>query len=302
MTRVAVVIGSASPPTGSGEPALPPSDRGALALALARFPGELRAYSADPEARWFALAAGVAAVEALSGLRIGDFDVALVGRGGCAERGDGLPAQLAEDAGAALVYEVVDVRREADRLLVTRDLGRGARDLVSVRGRAVLVLGEDVERGAYVSRHRVNAARAAGGAARAPRAQERIEWEPAAPRVRLGDHAARVAGSACERRNALFGMGGAAECAASLLRGSAQECARQLLRYLSHHGFVARGLEDGWQGAQAQAAGPQPARGSRARRAADPAALSARVRRRPRALPARGPVPRGPGEIGVDVR
>ena len=163
MTRIAVIIGSASPETAAGVPTLPMSDRGAIALAMARFVGDVRAYVADADARCFARAAGVETVEEASDLEMDAVDVALIGRGGCAERGDLLPARLAEASGAALVYDVIDVQREIDGLMVTRDLGRGARDLLSVRGRAVLVVAESVERWLYVSRYRINAARAASG-------------------------------------------------------------------------------------------------------------------------------------------
>jgi len=232
---------------------------------------------------------------------MGEVDVALIGRGGCAERGDLLPAELAEEGSAALVYEVVDLQREPDRLLVTRDLGRGARDLVGVRGRAVLVVSEAVERGAYVSRHRIEAARQACRGLPEEGAPSRIEWEHAAPRVRLGDRATRLAGSASTRRNALFGMGERVEKTATLISGSAEECARHLLRYLSHHEFVESGLGGTWEGDAVEPARPRPARRPRAQRETDPEAVAARVRRRPRALHQLLPTTRGPFEIGVDV-
>ena len=301
MTRIAAIIGSAPPVTASGAKTLPMSDRGAIALAMARFEGGVRAYAADADARCFARAAGVETVESISDPEMGAFDVALVGRGACAERGDLLPASLAEASGAALVYDVIDVQREADGLMVTRDLGRGARDLLSVRGRAVLVVAESVERGPYVSRYRMNAAKAAGEKSAARKEQSRVEWEPATPRVRLGDHAARVAGSAVERMNALFGVGEIAENTASLVRGSAEECARHLLRYLSHHGFVERGPGVEWESASGEAASPQPTPQRLQQGAAGGASIPIRLRRRPRALSQRPLATRGPFEIGVDI-
>ena len=301
MTLIAAIIGSEAPVTASGAQTLPMSDRGAIALAMARFSGGVRAYAADVDARCFARAAGVETVESISDPEMGAFDVALVGRGACAERGDLLPASLAEASGAALVYDVIDVQREAGGLMVTRDLGRGARDLLSVRGRAVLVVAESVERGPYVSRYRMNAAKAASGESATPKEQNRVEWEPATPRVRLGDHAARVAGSAVERMNALFGVGEIAEHTASLVRGSAEECARHLLRYLSHHGFVERGSGVEWESTSDEAARSQLTPQRFQQGAAGDVSIPIRLRRRPRALNQRPLATRGPFEIGVDI-
>ena len=301
MMRVAVIIGSASSATASGAPTLPISDRGAVALAMASFGSDVRAYADDADARCFARAAGVETVEEISDLENDSVDVALLGRGGCGERGDALPARLAEQRGAALVYEVIDVQREADRLLVTRDLGRGARDLLSIRGRVVLVVADSVERGPYLSRYRIDAARAASGEPVACNTPSGVEWEPTTPRVRLGDHASRVAGRAVERMNALYGVGEIAENTASLVRESAEECARQLLRYLSHHGFVEHGpggeQHSASEGAVAlRSAGrrPQPS-------AANAASIPIRTRRRPRPMNGHPLATRGPFEVGVDV-
>jgi electron transfer flavoprotein alpha/beta subunit len=301
MMRIAAIIGSASPESATRVPTLPMSDRGAIALALARFAGDVRAYAADAGARCFARAAGVETVEEVSGSEMGAADVVLIGRGGCADRGDLLPARLAEENGAALVYDVIDVQRESDRLLVTRDLGRGARDLLSVRGRAVLVVAESIERGPYVSRYRMNAAQADSDESAARKEQNCVEWEPVTPRVRLGDHAARVAGSAVERMNTLFGAGQIAENTASLVRGSAEECARHLLRYLSHHGFVERRLGGEWESASDEAARSQPTAQRLPRSAEGAASIPIRAQRRPRPVDERPLAMRGPFEVGVDI-
>ena len=125
--------------------------------------------------------------------------------------------------------------------------------------------------------------------------------QPATPRVRLGDCAERVAGSAVERMNTLFGVGKTAENTASLVRGSAEECARHLLRYLSHHGFVERGPGGEQHSASEGAAASQPA-GRRPQRSAANAALSAiRTRRRPRPINRQPLATRGPFEVGVDI-
>ena len=301
MMRVAVIIGSASSKTASGALALPMSDRGAIALAMARFGGDACAYASDADARCFARAAGVEAVEEISDLEIGNVDVALIGRGGCGARGDALPARLAEESGAALVYDVIDVVCESDRLVVTRDLGRGARDLLSVRGRAVLVVADSVVRGPYVSRYRINAEKTASDESPVREEPSSVGWEFATPRVRLGDHASRVSGRAVERMNALFGVGEIAENSASLVRGSAEECARHLLRYLSHHGFVERGLDGEQQSASERASAAQSAERQPQRSAAGTVSIPIRAQRRPHPVNHRPLVIRGPFEIRVDI-
>jgi electron transfer flavoprotein alpha/beta subunit len=300
MMRVAVIIGSASSETLTGIPALPMSDRGAIALAMARFGEGVCAYASDLDAWCFARAAGVETVEELSDLEIGSVDVALIGRGGCGARGDALPARLAEESGASLICDVIDVQREFDRLVVTRDLGRGARDLLSVRGRAVLVIADGVARGSYVSRYRIDAEKTASGESPAREEPSGVGWEFATPRVRLGDHASRVAGRAVERMNALFGVGEIVENRASLVRGSTEECARHLLRYLSHHGFVERELDGEWQSAPESALTLQPAERKSQRSAAGTVSIPIRLQRRPRPLGHRPFATRGPLEIGVD--
>ena len=340
MTRIAVIIGSASSEIGSGAPTLPISDRGAIALAMARFGGNICAYAADADARCFARAAGVESVgeisnQAIGGadvllgsvdvlsdgvdavmggvdVALGSVDVALIGRGGCGEFGDALPARLAEQSGAALVYDVIDVQPQADRLVVTRDLGRGARDLLSVRGRVVLVVSDSVERGPYVSRFRMNAQRTAaekspirenssGEGSAAGMEPSRVEWQPVTPRVRLGDHAARVAGRAVERMNALFGLGDTSKAAASLVRGSAEECARHLLRYLRHHGFVERATVAESQSAPEEVVASQRAERQPQPSASKTASIPVRARRRPHLLNGRPLATRGPFELGVDI-
>ena len=347
MTRIAVIIGSVSSEIGSGAPTLPISDRGAIALAMARFGGNVCAYAVDADARCFARAAGVESVGEISNLETsgvdilaggvntllggvdfllggvdilsggvdvvsGSVDVALIGRGGCGEFGDALPARLAEQSGAALVYNVIDVRPKADRLSVTRDLGRGARDLLSVRGRVVLVVADSVERGPYVSRYRMNAQRTAaeesplhedssGEGSVARMEPNRFEWQPVTPRVRLGDHAARVAGRAVERMNALFGLGETSKAAASLVRGSAEECARHLLRYLRHHGFVERGSVAESQSASEGVVASQRVERQPQQSASETVSIPVRARRRPHLLNGRPLSTRGPFELGVDI-
>ena len=306
MTRTAVIIGSSSSEIVSGAPTLPISGRGAIALAMARFGGNVCAYAADADVGCFARAAGVERVEEISiqeidGVVLDSIGVALIGRGGCGEFGDALPARLAEQSGAALIYDVIDVQPKGDRLAVTRDLGRGVRDLLSVRGRAVLVVADSVVRGPYVSRHRMNAQRTVGAESAARNEPSRVEWQSATPRVRLGDHASRVSGRAAERMNALLGVGGASEKTASLVRGSAEECARHLLRYLSHHGFVERATVADSQRASDGAVASRPAERQPSQTASETASIPARVQRRPHLLKGRPLASRGPFELGVDT-
>ncbi len=301
MRRVAVIVGSAGSETRAGSSALPMSDRGAIALAAAGFGADVCAYASDADARCFARAAGIANVAETSELEMGSIDVVLIGRGGCGADGDAFPARIAEESGAALVCAVIDVQPESDRLVVTRDLGRGARDLLCVRGRAVLVVADSVARGPYVSRFRLDAEKAASGEMAARDARGSSGWKPVTPRVRLGDHAARVGGRAVERMNALFGVGEVVESSASLVRGSAEECARHLLRYLSHHGFFERGRVAGDGGVPERTATSRST-GRESRPAAKGTeSIPLRVRRRPRALNDPLLPLRGPFEIGVDV-
>jgi hypothetical protein len=335
MPSVAVIIGSASSEAASGVPKLPISDRGAIALAIARLGKRVRAYATDAEARCFARAAGVESVGEISIQEIASADVILIGRGGCRESGDALPASLAEESGAALVYDVIDIQAEGDRLLVTRDLGRGARDRLGVRGRVVLVVADSVVRAPYVSRYRINEQRAAarkspilkdqngddlkgqsgndskgqsgeklkeqgGGESAAVTDPKRLAWQPAVLRVRLGDHATRVSGRAVERMNALFGLSPTSESTPSLVVGSAEECARHLLRYLSHHGFVERGSIGGSERAAEGAVTSRSAERQPPRSAAEPGQIPTRARRRPHLVNGRPLATRGPFELGVD--
>ena len=130
---------------------------------------------------------------------------------------------------------------------------------------------------------------------------KRVEWQPVTPRVRLGDHAARVAGRAAERMNALFGLGETSKAAVSLVRGSAEECARHLLRYLRHHGFVERGSVTESQSAPEEEVTSQRAERQPQQRASKTASIPVRARRRPHLLNGRPLATRGPFELGVDI-
>jgi electron transfer flavoprotein alpha/beta subunit len=237
--EVLVVLGT------DGRGRLPGSDRAALGLALSAIEGTVTACArtTEPHALVYAAAAGVGRLLELEALEERAFDVVLVGRGGCGDAGELLPAMLAESRGAALAYEVVDLHETAKGLEVTRDLGRGARDVLLVRGPAVLAVADTARsRTGYISRRRLRAVAmdrqaASVASVRTPD----FAWELAVPRVRVQSHASRLEGSATTRRNKLFGITPARGKTAEdsrVITGSAETCARHLLRYLAHQGFL----------------------------------------------------------------
>src|SRR5690606_25848222 len=150
-----------------------------------------------------------------------------------------------ERHGAALVLEVLDAELDGEYLRVTRDLGRGAGEVLRVRGPAVLVMSEDAPPRLYVSRHRrLVAAGRVGPVTPAVAAAPR--WEPPRPRTRATDLAGRTGGTATDRMNALVGAAAAmapGDADAHVVIADAATCAKHLLRYLAHHGFITRRVE-----------------------------------------------------------
>jgi hypothetical protein len=219
--------------------ALPASDTGALWLARRFADAEVQAICrpADPLAQRHAAALGLPiSVQAPVGVAA-PTDVWLVGRGGA--DGDLLPAQLAEQHGAALVFGVLELSISGRTVRATRDLGRGARDVLDVPLPAVLVLADSVKRLGYISQHRLQRAAVATAAPAAPDDQTADHWAPTVPRVRLGDHAARTAGSATDRMNQLLAPADDANAGGiMLIQEDAETCARHLQRFLCHHGFL----------------------------------------------------------------
>lgn len=236
--EILVILGT------DGRSHLPKSDRAAVGMALAELQGSIVVCTraGDRDALRYAAAAGVERFLELPALEDCAFDIALVGRGACTDArdaGDWLPAMLAEHRGAALAYEVIDFHQSADGLKVERDLGHGARDILLVQGPAVLVVADTARRTGYVSRRRVLAA-AAATRSDPPDEASRTDWHRTKPRVRLRGHAAKVAGSATNRLNDLFGITHGEESNDShVVTGSPETCARHLLRYLAHHDFIA---------------------------------------------------------------
>lgn len=272
---------------------LPASDRAATAIALKRLGGRFHACcrSDDQDAFRYALAAGAESVASLDDLRADRFDVVLIGSGGAGPAGDLLAATLAERGSAMLVLEVLEIVADGDRLIVTRDLGRGDRERLTIGKPAVLTISENAAERHYVSRHRrgtvnpppIAPHRSAGD----PLSTHSGPWGPVRPRARVVDLDARTGGSATDRMNALFG-GTGADAAASekdhLIVGDPATCAIYLKKFLSHHGMLKSATADDSTVA-AEVAHPE-ARGPRSiKPAAEPAAgpaASGRTDRAPR--------------------
>jgi hypothetical protein len=266
-----------------------------MTLAMARFGGDVEVYAADGKACYYAHAAGAKSVDEIANAETCSFDIALIGRGGCGERGDLMPALLAEQQDAALAYDVIDLEESANGFLVTRDLGRGARDILRVRVPMVLVAAETIARGPYVSQYRLNAATEDLGDRAIRGEQPPVNWEPVTPRVRLGSHASRVTGRATDRMNALFGLSGSSENTSNVIRGSGEACAHHLLHYLSRNGFLESDFDSEFE--------PHETRtitGRSDQTVAKAEETPARARRRPRRAAAIHGERRGPLRIGVD--
>jgi len=216
---------------------LPASDRAATALAVTQFGDVVVLCSPRGEeaALRYGLGAGardVVPIEECNAL------VYLVGRGGAGVDGDLMVAQLATARHAALVLDVLDVEACADGVRVRRDLGRGAREELTVTGPAVLMVADDAPQRMYVSRFRqMMAAPPPVEAA----ANQPISWGPVRLRAKTADLTGRTAGAARDRMFAAFGLNdGGAATDAHIITADAEVCAEHLVRYLAHHGFVDR--------------------------------------------------------------
>ena len=232
---------------------LPASDRAATAIALKRLGGRFHACcrNDDQEAFRYALAAGAESVAAMDGIRADRFDVVLVGSGGAGPSGDLLAAALAESGRAMLVLEVLEVVVDGDRLIVTRDLGRGDRERLTIGMPAVLTISENAAERHYVSRHRrgtvtlppIAPPRSAGD----PLSTHSGPWGPVRPRTRAVDLDAKTGGSATDRMNALFGGTGAGAAASGkdhLIVADPATCANYLKKFLRHHGMLQSATAD----------------------------------------------------------
>jgi hypothetical protein len=175
-----------------------------------------------------------------------DFDVVLVGSAGAGHWGDLLLALLAEQKSCAMVVDVLDIDPGPEALTVTRDLGRGSREILSLRGAAVLSIAESAAPLLYVSRYRRQAVRLASsapgiGSAGDPLAAVSGAWIPARPRVKTANLTARTRGSASHRMQALLGINAGIDREndrSHMITADAATCAGHLLRFLRHHGFI----------------------------------------------------------------
>jgi hypothetical protein len=249
MWRVAVIIGSCQDLEAAlpAAPTLPRSDRAAIGLALQRFASPVDAYCLrdDTEALRYALAAGAATARPLDDLAALDFDVVLVGSSGAEPYGDLLLALLAEQKQCAMVFDVLDIVCRPESLTVTRDLGRGSREILLLNGPAVLGIAEEATQLLYVSRYRRQVAQPPLLDHRAlppdPLAALSSAWEPARPRGKTVTLAARPGGSASARLQALLGITASAsesDHRAHVIVADATTCARHLVRFLRHHGII----------------------------------------------------------------
>jgi hypothetical protein len=142
---------------------------------------------------------------------------------------------------------VLDVVASPAGLTVTRDLGRGSREVLALHGPAVLGIAEAAVQLLYVSRYRRQRVQPAMRVAHTR--PEQVEppgilsspWEPARPRVKTAEISAKTSGEASVRRQALFGMTTETHDAndrAHIIVADAATCAQHLLRFLRHHGIV----------------------------------------------------------------
>ena len=230
MTRIAIML--------SQEPG--PADRAVLSMAIRGMAGEVHAFTDRPsESAWrYALAAGAKDVSVWSDVSEIKFDVALIASGD-----DFLAASLAESVRCPLVLDVVDIERDQIGWRVTRDLGRGARQIVAVDGPVVLGITDDAPNAVYVSRYRRRAVPLPDEFA-SDSTPEDASWMPAKPRTRTANIDVKTAGSAADRAARLFGLEDSAgsKLEKRLVQADPATCAQYLLRYLSHHGFVDRAV------------------------------------------------------------
>jgi len=249
VSRATVIIGKCMPPAAE---LLMPADRAVLELAANGFPGGAEVYcvTADDAALHYALAAGASRVDVLTDLQTVHAQWVLVGPGSLAEHGDWLPAALAEQLAAALVFDVQEILRiDASSMIVRRDLGSGDRDELVVSAPAVLVFADQLAPTRYVSRFRQRAVRVPLGRTdkELPNPLTRLasDWQTARPRARSA--AAVVGGSttADERTNGAFGLStddARSRDSSQPLKADPATCAAHLVRYLSHHGLLPRAI------------------------------------------------------------
>ena len=204
------------------------SDRAAVSLSISRFE-QVQAFSPNHDEIALRYAIGGGAVAVTSPQAFGG-KILVTGRGA---GGDLAVARLATDHDATLILEVLDFEIHGDELRVVRDLGAGAREIMTLKGPVVLVVSEDAVSPLYVSRYRQMSAQLPP--ARSRSAETELNWKPI--RVRTKANTKMLKGTAQARMLATFGLEEKSS-AAQILAADAKECARYLVRYLAHHGFV----------------------------------------------------------------
>ena len=148
----------------------------------------------------YALAAGASTIESIERSTA---DVIVFGQGGLGLAGEITAARLAASRDATLVLDVLEVEPRTAGWWVKRDLGQGAREILTLSSPVVLVISELAAIPFYVSRFRQ--ARAAASLAN-PTANSSdslpktgpISWEPLRPRTKTRELAAKTGGAANE--------------------------------------------------------------------------------------------------------
>ncbi len=229
------------------------SDKAAVCRTVEQFAGAafVASYHASDAAVRYALAAGVNSLVAPSF----NADLMVFGRGGTDPEGDLRAAKLANQRQAGLILDVLEFRLdqsapaagqaatgtgEHGKLVVTRDLGRGAREILIVSFPVVLVMAEAAAPARYISRYRQMSA-APTYPLELPPDPPNTRWSPLRPRTAVKDLHQKTTGSATNRMFDAFGLTEVTNNGAksdSLIAADPETCATHLLRFLAHHGLM----------------------------------------------------------------
>jgi len=168
-------------------------------------------------------------------------DLILLGPGAIQLFGDELAGHLAELHGAELLFDVIALQQQQDIWKVTCDAGRGARDMVRVRGPLVVVVSEHAPRPAYVSRFRLSQVTCAKVTECQQRSANHV-WQSVTPRTRRTFDNGES--NAEQRASAAFGIESRSSRNSDrqIVDEEPAVSAQVLLRYLVHHGFISRSL------------------------------------------------------------
>jgi len=230
------------------------SDKAAVCRAVSQFPRSVYVSgSVDSGSAFrYALAAGAKEVVAPDY----EADVILFGRGGTETAGDLLPAKVAVERDAGLVLDVLDVELDVEpvdslsdhensdhenrgTLRVTRDLGRGGREILTVGLPVVLVMAESAAPTVYISRFRQMQV-SPTVLAELPQYRQTYRWNRLRPRTVARNLAHKTSGSATNRMLDAFGLTETtgAESSENVSHADPATCATHILRYLAHHALI----------------------------------------------------------------